>query len=634
MQSQNSHDLTVSGVALSANSGAPGDVIAVTFVAANDGNIGTEYFLNAIRWSDDTTITQEDVALRYFSWGGLGAFEDVRVGPIKTQIPATALPGTYYVAVCANTYHERYSLAVEPNVNNNCSYAPFTVTSNEPEWAASIQVQGVTSDLAQGVAGQTVQLYGRIKNSGGTDSGPIRLQFSLGYSTQAYSQTTFTLGTQSVPGISAGQYRAFGPIAVQIPESAPSGWAYLEVNASLANGGDDSESTPFLVGDSAIYDLQSHVQLPSKSEKGMPLSLSIITINNFATPLYTATRTVVYWSPDAMYASYNNVLADISVPFLDAGGLNMASISVIPPDDVPIGTNYITVCSDALGVVQETDETNNCETVPWTVAIAGSLPFKVQATEITLDKTAVAPGDSAIASYEMVIDNSSSAGEVTQAEVTAYLVWSADPIFNERDYVLASAALGNIAGSINTFSTPIKIPVGLISGTYYLGICSWLDSATTVSDWMHSCVPFPVQVQSEITNKLSIANVAVSPKTGKAGDSVRISFEVTNSGNAATPAFSNSIRWSADETISVKDPVLRNLPFGGLNAQETGQVGPSVVTVPENTKPGTYFVGICADLNSDSQKQVTESNQANNCSYFPFTVTGGNDPGDNGGLTW
>jgi hypothetical protein len=151
---------------------------------------------------------------------------------------------------------------------------------------------------------------------------------------------------------------------------------------------------------------------------------------------------------------------------------------------------------------------------------------------------------------------------------------------------------------------------------------------------MHYCVPYEVQVLSDKTNDLSISDVYASSKSGKSGDIVWISFKTHNLGNATSSEFANSIRWSADGIFTEIDPELRSLPCGELSALETISVGPVAATIPINLKPGTYYIGVCADLNSDAHIQVVDSDRKNNCSYLPFTLKGGNSSTDNGNVTW
>jgi hypothetical protein len=564
-----------------------------------------------VRWSTDPVITPEDPAILKMAWGGLNAFETVRVDPLAVTIPRNAKAGIYYIGVCANDYPEFVPRIVESNENNNCSSAPFTVSGTGSILQDTIKIQGIVSDIVRGSAGENVQMSWRIKNNNIAGTGPIHFDVYFSYSE---NNELVRLNILDSPGISGGISQAFGPISVQIPASAKTGPAFLSISARLPNGYTTSEKIFFLVGESEEYDLQPYLYAPPNVEKGKPLAISVSTFNNFVVPLHLTTRTVVYWSPDPAFASYHRVMADLLVGNLAGGSQKVILASFKLPEDAPLGTNYLTACVDSTDVVKETDETNNCQTVE--VSVVATPDNSLQVTDFKLSKASAAPGEFIGTSF--IIDSSQDAG--TPTGMNGYIMWSTDKNFDERDSTINTVSLRNPAAGF--YNVNVQMPDNLISGTYYLGVCLWVNSA-------FNCASAPMQIQSEKTNELKIDNVGISAHISLPGSKVWLSFDVVNDGNATTPNFSNSIRWSRRATVAEDDPELREIECGELNAFERLSVGPLAVSIPDQMKPGSYYISVCADVPPNSRFQVAEGNKNDNCSSVPFTVIG-NGTGNTG----
>jgi hypothetical protein len=592
--------------------------------ATNDGNAGTESFLNTIRWSRDARVTPEDPPLRHFGWGRLDPGQNIRIRSSAVAIPRSAPPGVHYIAVCADSYADpSLNPVVETREDNNCSLVPFTVESSGSSITATAEVQEVTPELLRSLPGESLGLSWRVRNTGSADSGPVLMQFGIDYAFSEDDNGFIPLGDLEAAGLAPGTSRAFGPVSIQIPGSAPSGPAYVVVRTSLSSGYSDQAVAGFVVGPAEAYELTADIHAPSAITRGVPLSLAVVTSSGGDASLATPTRTTLFWSPDPAFASYQRVMADLHIPFLGPSGSHADYFQVPLPGDVPAGTVYLTACADAADAVRETDEGNNCKTVPLTVSPPGFLPNRFRIAGAASVAGSAAPGESLTVSYSAVLDGPAYDVSGSETPVTAYFLWSPDPVLDGGDAVIHEAELGSLsAASDYHFSTQLRVPSGIAAGSYYVGICTWPGSLSMDWEGMHSCSLVPVSVQSSKTHDLETSDLFTSAPAGRPGEAVYLSFALSNNGNAATPEFPNSVRLSADGIVDENDPELRALPCGELNAGESLEVGPIGVSLPADLKAGTYYLAACADLSPDGTFHVPESDRGNNCALVPFTISG------------
>lgn len=621
--SPRSHDLRAYGLSVTPSQGFAGDTVRVEFSAINDGNAGTDSFLNTIRWSRDALITPEDPPIRHFGWGRLDPGQNIHVRSSAVTIPRNAPPGVHYIAVCVDSYADpSLNGVVETREDNNCSLVPFTVQSAGSPVTATAEVQEVTPELLRALPGESLGLNWRVRNTGSADSGPVLMQFGIDYAFSEDDNGFLPLGSLETAGIAPGTSRAFGPVSIQIPGSAPSGPAYIVVRTSLSSGYSDQAFAGFLVGPAETHELTADIHAPSTITRGVPLSLAVVTSSGGDALLTTPTRTTLFWSPDPEFASYQYVMADLHIPFLGPFASHADYFQVPLPGDVPTGTVYLTACADTTDAVREADEGNNCKTVPLTVNPPGFLPNHFSIAGAASGPGPVAPGEIFTVTYSAVPDGPAYVSG-SETPVTAYFLWSPDPVLDGGDAVIHEAELGSLSAASNYhFSTRLRVPSGIAAGSYYVGICTRPGPSSLDWEGMHSCSLVPVSVQSSKTHDLKTSDLFTSAPAGRPGEAVYLSFALSNNGNAATPEFTNSIRLSADRIVDGNDPELRSLPCGGLDAGESLEVGPIAVSLPADLKAGTYYLAACADLSPDGTVRVPESDRGNNCTLVPFTISG------------
>ena len=115
---------------------------------------------------------------------------------------------------------------------------------------------------------------------------------------------------------------------------------------------------------------------------------------------------------------------------------------------------------------------------------------------------------------------------------------------------------------------------------------------------------------------LIAGNVAVSASSRAVGDTMTVTYDITNAGNATAAATTAGVYLSTDATITTDDLLVSS----GLSDTDTGAGGVASKTatfqIPD-LGPGTYYLGVIADIHND---EAGESNEGNNVSA-PVQIT-------------
>jgi subtilase family serine protease len=123
-----------------------------------------------------------------------------------------------------------------------------------------------------------------------------------------------------------------------------------------------------------------------------------------------------------------------------------------------------------------------------------------------------------------------------------------------------------------------------------------------------------------ISGGISVAGPTSVP-AGQPRGLVLSSWTVVNQGKGAAGAFSNGFYLSTDSAISSSDTYLDGNSNSGLGAGQSYPWGGPSLTIPANTVPGRYWVGVLVDRTD----AVYESNEANNYASATITVLPGAD---------
>ena len=114
-----------------------------------------------------------------------------------------------------------------------------------------------------------------------------------------------------------------------------------------------------------------------------------------------------------------------------------------------------------------------------------------------------------------------------------------------------------------------------------------------------------------IISALSLSNTVLD-----AGENLTVNYTVKNQGEASTGSGpKHCVYLSADNIIDTSDKCLDedsqfSIGAGNTNSETT------FISIPDDTEPGTYFIGVYADY----KNAITESDETNNTSAIEITV--------------
>ena len=114
-------------------------------------------------------------------------------------------------------------------------------------------------------------------------------------------------------------------------------------------------------------------------------------------------------------------------------------------------------------------------------------------------------------------------------------------------------------------------------------------------------IPWPLRPDLVVTS-LSV------PSSALAGETVSVSWRVENQGDTGASQFTDQVVLSTSPTLSASDDLLADHVTGGLSAGASSHDHGIRVTLPAGLPPGTYYLGISADVLG----QVAEHEEANN----------------------
>jgi hypothetical protein len=120
------------------------------------------------------------------------------------------------------------------------------------------------------------------------------------------------------------------------------------------------------------------------------------------------------------------------------------------------------------------------------------------------------------------------------------------------------------------------------------------------------------------TADLMISDLTVSPPMAHPGETVTVSFTITNQGTAAAGLALHEIRLSGDEVIDSEDALLKKLTTSSLGVGESVSLSNIPVTIPLSASSGAQFIALAIDAGGATR----EPNRMNNQAVMPITVEG------------
>jgi subtilisin family serine protease len=358
----------------------------------------------------------------------------------------------------------------------------------------------------------------------------------------------------------------------------------------------EASATPQAPADLTI----TYFTAPSAVAAGAPMTVSVTTKNQGGGPAGPST-TAFYLSANTLVDSTDTRLPDtVSVPALAPGVSSAAvAIPINVPSDVAARTYYVIAKTDADNAVVEVSKANNASAR--SLAVGPDLivsPLSVPSTAI--------PGAQFTATFTV---RNQGAGSAPASTVEFY--WSTNTTVEPGDTVLGSTGVGSLgASATQQGQVSLTTPTGQAWGTYY--VLALADSAKIVAESSEG--NNSAYAVARIGGDLTVSSVTAPTSLG-AGLPFTATDTTKNSGGSDIGPSVTNFYLSSDASLTASDPLLGSRPVDGLaaGAVNTGSV---TLTVPGDTRPGTYYVFAKAD----GPNTLTETQESNNTGYKGVTV--------------
>lgn len=295
------------------------------------------------------------------------------------------------------------------------------------------------------------------------------------------------------------------------------------------------------------------------------------------------------------------------------------------------GNFYVKVVADLNNQITELGaEDNNVGVSAQPIQVVLSVPVDLEATDIHGPQTGI-PGHAIEVTWS---------AENVGAEPEFFLFWK-DTIYLSSDQVLdgSDVQLGTFAAvtsTVNgqltvlpyTHTRSVRLPNGTAAGTYYLIVK--IDAEDEVfelttgeqNNVLASAVPIIIELMpTDLTVEVNFDAAHQLPTAIAAGQSLPLSWRVTNTGQAATPVFSwqDQVYLSGDATLDGEDRLLATFTHGGGLAPGASYIVTQNTTMPL-VGPGNYFLLVKTDYTNLVYEQPP--GEDNNLVSSPLTVSG------------
>jgi subtilase family serine protease len=480
---------------------------------------------------------------------------------------------------------------------------PATVTITSDDSPADLVVTSVTGPSVAG-AGTTITLNDTTKNQGGGPSQTSATGFYLSKNLTIDAGDT-NLGSRPVPQLAAGASdTAATPFA--IPPTVATGTYYVLAKADV--GGTNPESNE-----------NNNVKMGSSIGIGPDLVISSLTNPNTAAPGSTisvsdttknqgggaagSSVTYFYLSANVLYDATDVFLGNRAVGPLAAGAVDTVTTTLTIPAETVAGTYYILAKADATGFVPETQENNN---------VKSNVAMKVGPDLV--ESSVIVPAAAGPGAVLTVSDTVKNQGNGTAVPSTTAFYLSSNATLDTGDQLLGTRSVPSLGASLTSAaSTPLTIPDGTATGTYYI-----IVKADANNDVLESAETNNVSYgTTKVGPDLTIASVT-SVTTAAAGATIAVTDTTKNAGGGAASDSTTRYYLSTNITFDAADVALGSRAVGPLAAGASNMATASVV-IPSTTAAGSYYVIAV----SDADGVVTETAETNNTRALFIKITVG-----------
>ena len=299
-----------------------------------------------------------------------------------------------------------------------------------------------------------------------------------------------------------------------------------------------------------------------------------------------------------------------SVKALEAGASDGPAVTLKVYSDTVPGAYFFQACANGAGDIAESDENNNCVTLPRGIEVRESPDLVAIAVS---DPPATATQGQSIQVSSTIMN----VGTVIATESTT------------RYYLVATDGSGKIdlkgkpilpainPGNSFTEKDTVGVRIETVPGTYYLQACADSEKVLAEKNENNNCITSLKSIRVTERPDLVVTSVALKdlqPTKVPLGGQISVEITVQNLGPG--PAGESAFRVFLIDTVTGVSKDLKGHPSVSALDPTKSKVVKGTVTVFSDTKLGNYTLRACADYG----EVVAEIDEENNCATAKDTI--------------
>jgi subtilase family serine protease len=509
-------------------------------------------------------------------------------GAANAGIPASMLPGPYYLVVCADDLNA----VTEGAETNNCASRAISVAGTDLTEAIVPFAYPVGS-------GTKIQVTDSAISSGPGSAVETSTKYYI--SSSVSRQGAAYLGARSVPML-IGAQTSTATTSLTLPSwLTPATYFLLACTDETGAVAETNETnncafTSLQLAGTDLTDAITSIAGTVATGQTVQVTDQVTSTGPGSAP----PSTTKYYLSATGTKSSATYLGARSVPALLGAATSMASARVQLPLWAAPGAYLLLACADETNVAAEANENNNC----------GSLAVQLAGTDLSETIVSMA-GVLATGRSMQLTDAVNSAGPGGAPASTSKFYLSANGLKSGANYLGSRYVPSNIGAGNSTALSTLLIPSWLPPGAYTLLACADETNAVIESNENNNCAAASVQIAgTDLTETINSA-----PPLVTAGQLFRVTDTLASSGPGSSPATTTKYY------LSVTGSKAGAFYLGARSAAPlTGAASAAAtvsLSVPGALAASTYTLLACAD----DSNAVLETNESNNCAATPLTVT-------------
>ena len=556
-----------------------------------------------IGFSEDSVKSDDDIEYYFEELGIIEANEHKFRRVTDLYLPNYITAGSYNFLYCVDTGN----VVFETNEMNNCKVR--TITVQDPRLDLTIEIDSIYGDLYQG--GSITSII-TVRNIGLFNSPPSMAEYLLSTDTIP-DNDDILLGVFDVEGVHNLQ-----PITIEhinaVDDLISIGDYFLIVKIDTEDFvAEEDETNNIAFHPVTITEFNRDLTCLNATVDGQYVENGFIDmtveIHNIGTTHTPPSNVAFYLSLDNIPSLDDRFIYQNNFPRIDPGQFITRSSSY-SLQDVDDGLHHIIFCADYENELTESNEGNNCTSVP--IEFFSGYP-DLEVREF-YPRDDIYPHSEEIEIYYGVKNN----GDIDASNSEVALYMSEDSSFDAGDELIITDPMGQVGSlSYSLHTVDIVAPDGIqVDDEFHFILCA--DASNVVDEW-------------DEENNCKVSERIVVSQSGFDVDilSLSITGQFWNGGDVEMEAiFKNVGFWTLEENVRTGfylsiDQVLDDEDHRLTSRLVQNNVNPGqtrTVTVTDNLPDfnGEHFKYLLGFVDDD--EVYVESNEGNNLEWLPVNI--------------